>query len=139
MTDILANNGLSRPGDLITADTEHCYLFLNACPQSVMLVTLNRIFGGSADALFEDVRFLVKREEIQTALDALSREAGKGTLPDYSPMFGSVPTQDAGLPAAMPDRVTQPLAIAINTQASRDQSAPQTAPQASPAQMKSGQ
>lgn len=94
ITDILANSGLSRPGDLISADAENCYLFLNACPQSVMLLALDRILGASVDTLFADVRFLVKREEIQSTLDALSREAAIGELPDYSGLFAAVPVQD---------------------------------------------
>lgn len=97
ITDILTNSGLSRPGDLISADAENCYLFLNACPQSVMLLTLDRILGASVDALFEDVRFLVKREEIQSTLDALSREATMGELPDYSHLFATVESPHVAL------------------------------------------
>ncbi|MDO8774918.1 MAG: BcsE family c-di-GMP-binding protein [Burkholderiaceae bacterium] len=84
MIDILTHVGLSRPGDLITADGEYCYLFLNACPQSVMLATLERILGASVDAAFDGIRFLVRREEIDPELAALSRAAEQGDLPDYS-------------------------------------------------------
>ena len=84
MTDILDSVGLSRPGDLISADNEYCYLFLNACPQSAMLVTLERIFGMSVDEAFDDVRFTIQREEIQLELAVLSRAAEKDDLPDYS-------------------------------------------------------
>lgn len=93
MIDILTHVGLSRPGDLITADGEYCYLFLNACPQSVMLATLERILGTSVDATFDDIRFLVRREEIDPELAALSRAAEQGDLPDYSSMNDTPPQE----------------------------------------------
>lgn len=84
MTDVLTKISLSRPGDLISADNEYCYLFLNACPQSVMLATLERILGAPVDAAFQDITFMVRREEIQTGLAALTRAAEQSDLPDYS-------------------------------------------------------
>jgi cellulose biosynthesis protein BcsE len=94
MTDILTNSGLKRPGDLITADKEYCYIFLNACPQAVMLATLDRILGRSADDIFDDVRFVVKSEEFHSSLDALTLIAGRAELPDYSSLFAPQPVSD---------------------------------------------
>lgn len=93
MVEILTHIGLSRPGDLITADNEYCYLFLNACQQTVMLATLERIIGASVDTIFEDIRFLVRREEIHPELAALSRAAEHSELPDYSSLIGTSPAQ----------------------------------------------
>lgn len=84
MTDIVASISLSRLGDLLTSDGECCYLFLNACPQSVMLTTLERILGMSVDAAFDDLRLLVQREDIYTELANLSRTAKRDDIPDYS-------------------------------------------------------
>ena len=84
MVDIVAAIGLSRLGDLLTADGEYCYLFLNACPQSVMLTTLERILGVSVDAAFDDLRYLVRREDILSELTALTRTANENDIPDYS-------------------------------------------------------
>lgn len=94
MIDILTNSGLSRQGDLVTSDGEYCYLILNACPQSAMLVTLERIFGMSVDAVFGDVKFIIRREEIQPELAALLRAAERGDLPDYSSMTGAPQPQE---------------------------------------------
>ncbi|MBA3057511.1 MAG: hypothetical protein KJ614_16950 [Gammaproteobacteria bacterium] len=98
MTDILSRVGLSRPGDLISADNENFYLFLNACPQSVMLVTLERIFGMPVDEAFDDVRFMVQHEEIELELAVLTRAAEKDDLPDYASAI-ITPQPEAAIPA----------------------------------------
>ena len=124
VTDILANNGLSRPGDLISADGEFCYLFLNACPQSVMLLTLERILGMPVDAAMDNIRFLIRREEIQAELAALSRAAEQGDLPDYSSLIG-VPQDTSGTeldvagqqlptPKTLSNIFTEPTALGPN-------------------------
>ncbi|MFZ4480931.1 MAG: BcsE family c-di-GMP-binding protein [Rhodoferax sp.] len=91
MIDILMQINLSRSGDLITADNEFCYLFLNACPQTVLLATLERLLGRSVETAMNDVRFLIQRSEINSELLALSRAADRGTLPDYSSLSESIP------------------------------------------------
>lgn len=89
ITEALTFSGLSRPGDLISTDDEYCYLFLNACPQSVMLATLERILGRPVDAAFDDIRFLIQREEILAELPVLVRAAEQGVLPDYAALIPS--------------------------------------------------
>ena len=84
MVDILMRAKLSRSGDLITADGSYCYLFLSACPQTVLLTTLERILGGPLDASFHAPRFLIQRAEVEAELAALSRAVDLGDLPDYS-------------------------------------------------------
>ena len=84
MADIVTAISLSRLGDLLTADNEFCYIFLSACPQSVMLTTLERILGMSVGEAFDDLRFLVRREEILPELAALTRTAKSNDIPDYS-------------------------------------------------------
>jgi cellulose biosynthesis protein BcsE len=92
MVDAVASIRLSRPGDLFTSDNEFCYLFLNACPQAVMLGTLERIFGKTIDLAFSDIRFLIERDEINVELAALSRAAEQGSLPDYSAISSLSPS-----------------------------------------------
>ncbi len=119
ITDVLTNNRLSRPGDLISADGEYCYLFLNACPQSAMLLTLERILGIPVEAVFDDVRFMIQREEIQAELPVLLRAAEQGNMPDYSYMMAvPSPSEAANTsanissePAASQPLVTLPLAF----------------------------
>lgn len=84
MVDIVTAISLSRLGDLLTADGEYCYLFLNACPQSVMLTTLERILGMTVDAAFDDLRFLVRREDVLPELAALTHTANENDIADYS-------------------------------------------------------
>jgi len=84
MLDLIANNAISRAGDLITADAEKCFVFLNACPQSVMLATLERLLAVSVDDAFLNIKFVVNKEEMQAELAALLRSAEREQLPDYS-------------------------------------------------------
>ncbi len=107
MVDVLMRAKLSRSGDLITADGSYCYLFLSACPQTVLLATLERILGGSLDASFHAPRFLVQRAEVEAELAALSRAADLGDLPDYSSLCEAAEPNEAtraGTPAVpMPE------------------------------------
>ncbi len=84
MLEILNHIKLSRPGDLITADSESCYLFFNACQQSVVLPTLERLLGKSVESVFEEVRFQIAKEDIAPDLSALIRNAEAGLAIDYS-------------------------------------------------------
>ena len=71
VVNILTNNVLTRPGDAMSSDGESCYIFLNACPQSEILVTLEQILGMTVDAAFDDPKLFIQREEIQPELAAL--------------------------------------------------------------------
>jgi cellulose biosynthesis protein BcsE len=84
ISDLVVSNSISRPGDLISADNDECFVFLNACPQTVLLVTLERIFGMPVDTAFANVRFVIEKEEIQTELAALIRASERENLPDYT-------------------------------------------------------
>lgn len=84
MINILNTIRLSRPGDLLTADNDHCYIFLNACQQSVVLSTLERLLDGQADTVFQDVKFEVARSQITNDLSALLRNAESGMAIDYT-------------------------------------------------------
>lgn len=84
VSDIIANSALSRSGDLITADNEQCFIFLNACPQPVLLATLQRILGAAAEDILEEIRFLVSSDDIEPELAALMRAVEKSELPDYT-------------------------------------------------------
>jgi hypothetical protein len=96
MIDIMTNNSISRPGDLITADSENCFIFLNACPQAVLLPALERVLGLAVDTAFVNVRFVIERAEIQSELAALLRTAEHENLPDYSSLAG-LPVETANI------------------------------------------
>ena len=148
ITEMLSISGLSRLGDLISTDGEYCYLFLNACPQSVMLATLERILGMPVDAAFDEVRFLIQREEIQAELPVLLRAAELGALPDYASMIPALPSlqQDMtnDLPneterlaqawSAAPTGFSTPSVAASNERASNDRQAPTIKPPRNPTQ-----
>lgn len=85
VVDILTNNVLTRPGDMMSSDGESCYIFLNACPQSEILVTLEQILGMAVDAAFDDPKLFIQREEIQPELTELLRVAERGDPSDVSP------------------------------------------------------
>lgn len=103
ITESLTISGLSRPGDLISTDGEYCYLFLNACPQSAMLTALERILGMPVDTAFDDIHFLIQREEIQTELPVLVRAAEQGGLPDYASMIPASPLSTDEVTASTTD------------------------------------
>ena len=84
MVNVLNTIRLSRPGDLLTADNDHCYIFLNACQQSVVLSTLGRLLDGPLDTVFQDVKFEVARDQITNDLAALLRNAESGIAIDYT-------------------------------------------------------
>lgn len=127
--DIVAASGISRPGDLITGDAELCYLFLYACPEAVMLSTLDRILGRPADSIFTDLRFLVQRDPISAELQTLSLRAEKGAIPDYSDRVAASRSPEPSV-ASLPDSVT-PVSPPRATPSS--ESAPQLAPTVGPA------
>lgn len=118
-TDVLTTIRMSRPGDLISADNEYCYLFLNACPQSVMLATLERILGVPVDAAFQDITFMIRREEIQAGLAALTRAADQNDLPDYSGLAAALPIAPQ---VPEPDNSMRIQAFMPSTASSEDES-----------------
>ncbi len=94
VVDILTNNVLTRPGDMMSSDGKSCYIFLNACPQSEILVTLEQILGMAVDAAFDDPKLFIQREEIQPELEALLRAAERDDPPDASSKTSAPRTQE---------------------------------------------
>lgn len=100
MLELLSNLRLSRAGDLLTADNERCYLFLNACQQAVVVSTLERLIGGSVESVLQDVRFLVTWDTIEHELAALSHNAEVGMVLDYTSSLPSLPSAPPPLRAS---------------------------------------
>jgi len=84
IADILTNNVLGRPGDMMTSDGGSCYIFLNACLQSEILETLEKILGMPIDTAFDDPKLFIQSEEIQPELAKLLRAAERGEAFDVS-------------------------------------------------------
>jgi hypothetical protein len=84
-----------------------------------MLATLERILGVPVDAAFQDITFMIRREEIQAGLAALTRAADQNDLPDYSGLAPSLPIapQDPE-----PDRSMHLQAFTPSTASSEDKS-----------------
>jgi len=139
MVDILMHIKLSRSGDLITADSNYCYLFLNACPQTVLLATLERVLGGSLDASLDAPKFLVQRVEVEAELASLTHAAERGDLPDYSSLSETTEAAEApdtgkpaftgfGTPAASDSQsATAPTVAAFSGMPSPDDLPPHAA------------
>lgn len=87
MLEILRMMRISRAGDLVTADSRYCYLFLNACQQGTALGALERILGARVDQVFEDVKFMVLASDVETALESLLQNAKAGAALDYTPQL----------------------------------------------------
>lgn len=119
MLEILNRIKLSRPGDLVTADNDACYLFFNACQQSVILPTLERLLGCSVDSVFSEVRFQVSREEMGHDIAALLHNAQAGLAVDYTAMIAApAPVSVPVLPAVGDTGTSSPAATAAQWSAS---------------------
>lgn len=101
---------VARSGDLVTADHESCYVFLNACQQAVILATMERILGAPLDTVFESMRFLVSRDEIGNDLAALLHNAEAGLATDYTSVLAPVATP---APAPVPTDRAAPSVVPV--------------------------
>ncbi len=106
--DLLSHMLMSRSGDFVTFDQQHCYLFLNSCPDASLLMTLERVLGRGLGVAFVESRFVVRRHEIVAELAAISRAAERFELPDYS----ALPMRQAPAP-----RPAAPVASSAAVQA----------------------
>ncbi|MEN9864930.1 MAG: hypothetical protein RL748_520, partial [Pseudomonadota bacterium] len=50
--DILGKVLMSRSGDMVSFDQQACYMFLNGCPETSLLMTLERVLGQDVGAAF---------------------------------------------------------------------------------------
>lgn len=99
--DILARISISRPGDLLSSDGQACYLFFNACPESALQLTLERILGAAAGTAFHEVSYLIDRQEIALALSNLVHAARDVELTDYSSRVSERTPEPMPEPVAM--------------------------------------
>ncbi|NEX60018.1 BcsE family c-di-GMP-binding protein [Noviherbaspirillum galbum] len=133
----IAASSISRAGDLVTSDGERYFIFLNACPQAVLLQTLNRILGRPHEDVLDDLRFLVSRDDIQMELGLLTRAAEQGNLPDFSPqMPAQAEPEEPAAPVAPAPQANEPHApVDTYTQRARPATvaAANPAPAATPA------
>ncbi len=126
LEEVLHRIGLSRPGDLTSADNDQIYIFLNACQESVLLSTVERILGNPVDTIFSNIRFLVRREDIQPELSALSRALETGSLPDHSAVFGDANPEDASSIQIRSDSTIKPVVFGQALTADTAQASGQT-------------
>ena len=99
VVNLLARIDMARPGDLVSSDGESCYLFLNGCPESVLLTTVERLLGETMSAAFDQSRFTIRRMEVLTELAALERSASRKEVPDYSAQLAAVPRNPQAMPS----------------------------------------
>jgi len=98
MIDVLGALRMSRPGDLVTADQDLCYVFLNACQQAVILTTMERLLGEPLNVVFEDIRFQVSREDIGHDLAALLHNTKNSVGLDYTAALNATaPAQESAV------------------------------------------
>lgn len=109
--DVLQNIRLTRAGDLNSSDGESCFVFLNACPESVMQATMNKNLGCSSEEVFENIEFIVNDADISNRLRIQLGTTEHADFPDYSPHLGHLSAQENLL-----DEATEmPGAIAADT------------------------
>ncbi|MBZ0093573.1 MAG: cellulose biosynthesis protein BcsE [Sulfuricellaceae bacterium] len=103
---------MKRPGDLCTADEESVYVFLFACRESDVGLTLDRVFRLPVPELFEgEVRYF-SPETIRQAMETLTAQAADGKLTDLSPALAAAtleqPAPEAkSAPSENPDNIVQ--------------------------------
>lgn len=86
--DALRACHLSRNGDLLTADHEAVYVFLFACREPDVELTLNRLFTMPLTQLFASEAIDCSDAGIRAMADHLQESARKGS-PDYSALLDS--------------------------------------------------
>lgn len=116
MAELIASCALSRPGDLITTDGQHCIIFFNACPQSALLSTLERVLGRPTSEVFTTLDFMANAEDMVPGLTQLAARAADTVMPDYSHLaINEVDADEA--PEAAPAYESAPGRVhaAVNT------------------------
>ncbi len=116
MAELIASCALSRPGDLITTDGQHCIIFFNACPQSALLSTLERVLGRPTSEVFESLDFMANPEDMVPGLTQLAARAADTDMPDYSHLASSEAAAEE-VPEALPAYESAPARVhaAVNT------------------------
>ena len=82
--DALRSCWMKRKGDCCTADEDNVYLFLFACRESNVDLTLDRQFSYPVSVLFEGQELYLVDEDIFKALDILKERTKGGTYPDIA-------------------------------------------------------
>jgi hypothetical protein len=80
--DALRHCTIRRPGDICSADENNFYLFLYACHEVDVTITLERLFNLPVGDLFDEEVRCVTPSSIQDAADAFALRAPQ--LPDLS-------------------------------------------------------
>ena len=85
MSDIVKRYGRSsRLGELITADDQYCYIYLNTGEKSVALKNLQSILGLPVGVVFSQSGLFSGHDEIRLALADLLQSVKHGACPDFS-------------------------------------------------------
>ena len=132
--DALRACHMSRDGDLLTADHEAVYVFLFACREPDVELTLNRLFTMPLTQLFASEAIDCSNAGIRAMTEHLQESARKGS-PDHSALLDSSsrrpssqrPVAVAPTPIALalaPSAATRP----VHTSAPTDPIEPLTAP-----------
>jgi cellulose biosynthesis protein BcsE len=107
--DALRACRVKRPGDLFTADSQSVWMFLFACREPDVDITLDRVFSEPLAQLFEGhVRFFASAD-ILNAIDGLESQLYASPIADYSVQLAQ-PTASAPVegPAAVATPVISP-------------------------------
>ena len=94
MGALIAACTLARAGDLITTDGTRCLIFFNACPQSALLRTLERVLGRPSSEVFSTLDFMTNAEDMVPGLTQLAARVADAALPDYSHLASVEPIEE---------------------------------------------
>lgn len=98
---------MKRSGDLCTADTESVYVFLFACRESDVALTLDRVFRLPVPELFEgEVRYF-SPETIRQAMEDLTARTAESNLPDLSSALAAGAQEPAPAEKSAPSESTE--------------------------------
>lgn len=117
--DALRSCWMKRRGDLCTADEENVFLFLFACRESNIDLTLDRQFAYPVSVLFEGESLFLLEEDIVRVLSDLEERTRSGIYPDITlknPMEAYSVQEDSGWPSPAPESnaaiaIRRPLAL----------------------------
>ncbi|WP_176442439.1 cellulose biosynthesis protein BcsE [Noviherbaspirillum humi] len=88
--DALRFCAIKRAGDMCSADRGNVYLFLYACREDDVGLTLERLFGLPMGELFASEERFLAADAIQTAIDRLEERLADAPAPDLGPELAKV-------------------------------------------------
>lgn len=126
--------GLTREGDIVTADEDTLYLFLSACWERDADMVLDRVFEVPLAELFETQSRFPTNTAAIAAVQALATRLARRTAPDLS---AQLPSNAIGVDSRPKQGYTSPAEAAADTSARSPKAPPRRTLRPAPLSLRS--